>query len=99
MRLVKFVVAGQVARQHARIGRVHVACDDREADAGQRVHAELLEHDHMTVPAADEDEVFDDGVLAGFHLVYSRLVPRLARPGNSVSGLRQGNLRDAQNEY
>ena len=40
----------------------------------------------MTVPAADEDKVFDDGVLAGFHLIYSRLVPRRARPENSSAG-------------
>ena len=61
MNVVVIVMAGNKARQHARIRRMDIAADEREANAGQRLHAELFENRNVAVTAADQDQVFDDG--------------------------------------
>ena len=54
---VERIVPGDVARQHARIGRLHVAGNERHAHPGHRPHAEALQHMHVRMAAADENEI------------------------------------------
>ncbi len=51
------VMPGDEARQHAGIGRQHVARDERHRDAGNGPLGEAVEHIDLGVAAADEDEV------------------------------------------
>ena len=67
MHLVVAVVAGNVARQHARIRGVRIAADHRQSHPGNGPHAEALEHHHMAVPAADEDDIAQDGLVGITH--------------------------------
>lgn len=57
MAFLEAVMPGDIARQHAGIGRLYVACDQGDADAGLRPHAETFQHMHMRVPAANEHEI------------------------------------------
>ena len=50
------VVAGNESGQHARVRRLHHARDKGHAGSRKRRHPELLEDDHVTVAAAEEDE-------------------------------------------
>ncbi len=61
MRVVEAVMPGDQTRQHARVGRVHVAADQRQAHARHGPHAEPLEDGDMAVPAADQHQILDDG--------------------------------------
>ncbi len=59
------VTPGDIAGQHAGIGRLDIASDQRQAHAGRRSHAKALQHMHMGMAAADENEILGDrnGVL------------------------------------
>ena len=70
--LVVAVVAGDVAWQHARVRRVAVAADHRQAHARHRIHAKHLEHDRMAVTAADQHDVAQDRLFAGLHVRFFR---------------------------
>ena len=48
---------GDVARQHARIGGMHVAGYQRRPDPRQGLHGERLEDGDMAVTAADQDQI------------------------------------------
>src|SRR3546814_13548868 len=54
MRVVEAVMPGDQPRQHPGIGRMHVARDQRQAYALDRLHAEGFEDGDMAVPAADQ---------------------------------------------
>ena len=54
-----------ITGQHAGIGRMQVACDQGEAQAGQRVHGKIFQHGQMAVAATDENKVFDDRYCVG----------------------------------
>ena len=60
MNVVVVIMASHKTRQHAGIRRVDVAADEGEANAGQRLHAELSENRDVAVTAADQDQVLDD---------------------------------------
>ena len=61
VRVVESIVPGNQARQHAGVRRVDVARDHGHTQAGDGVHPEQLQHDRVTVPAADQDEVLQHG--------------------------------------
>lgn len=67
MRFVEGVVTRNQPGQHAGIRCMYVAADQREANAGDRLHAEGFEHAHMTVAAADEHKVLEDRDRILFH--------------------------------
>ena len=67
--VVEPVMAGDIARQHARIGGVDVARDQRQPDAGEGLHPEPFEDGHMAVPSPDQDQVLDDGSVPVLHPV------------------------------
>ena len=58
--IVVGVVARDDAGQHARIGCLDVAGDQRDADPGNRRHAESPQHGHVAVTAAEQHQVFHD---------------------------------------
>ena len=58
--VVVAVVARDVTGQHARVGRVGVTADHRQAHAGDGVHAKTSQHPHMAVAAADQHDVAQD---------------------------------------
>ena len=55
--VVEAVVSGDVAGQHARVRRVGIGADHRQAHAGQRLHGEHVQHADVAVAAADQDDV------------------------------------------
>ena len=65
MALVERIVPGDIARQHARIGRLATPGDQDHPHPRHRPHAEALQDMDMGVPAADEDEmlVYRAGLL------------------------------------
>ena len=69
------VVSCNVAREHARVGRLDVAADEGDPDPGHRLHPESLEHDDVAVPAADQHEILDDGCGAGVHDILTGALP------------------------
>ena len=72
MHLVVSVMAGDVAGQHARIRRVRVAADQRQAHARNRLHAEALEHADVTVATADQNDIPQDRLIRLLHRSLSR---------------------------
>ena len=62
--LVVIIKAGDHARQHAGIGRIHLAGDEGEAHTGHRVHAEHAQYADMGMSRADEHDVLQDRCLA-----------------------------------
>ena len=64
----KTVMAGDVARQHARIRRVGIGADHRQAHAGQRLHGKHVQHADVAMAAADQHDVSQHGAGSGFHL-------------------------------
>ncbi len=95
MCLVESVMAGDVTRQHPRIGRMYVPRDERHAHACQRLHAEVLQHGDVAVATTNEYQIFDDGCI-GFHLNSpSRPCgtrPSIASYGHKLASIRM-NLR------
>ena len=80
MNIVIGIVPGQKAWQHARVGRVHIAADHRQAYSGHGMHAKLLEHGDMAMSTANEDQIFDNGRLLPLHICLSEHgYPRLGR--------------------
>ena len=71
--LVVRVVPRDVTREHSRVGRFHVAANERDPDPRHRLHSEALEHDDVAVPAADEHEILDDRGGGGIHGVLSAM--------------------------
>ena len=67
MRLVIAVMAGDQPRQHAGIGRVHLAGDQRQPDAGKLFHGEPAEHLNIGVPRAHQHDVLDDRLVDCLH--------------------------------
>ncbi len=57
---VEIVMAGDPARQHARIGGLDIAGDQGHAHPGHRPHAKAFQHMDMGMPAADEHEILGD---------------------------------------
>ena len=55
------VMPGDVAGQHARIGRHGVRIDQCQPHAGQRVHAPHPQHQRMGMPAADQHQITGQG--------------------------------------
>ena len=80
--VVKVVVTRHQSGQHAGVGRMDIACDQRQPHAGDRVHPEPLEHRNVGVPAAYQDEVLDDGDAALHHLD-ARVRTRVTGPANA----------------
>ena len=62
MGIVEAVMAGDETGQHAGIGRVHLAADQREAHARDRLHAEHAQHRDVRVAGADQHDVLDHGM-------------------------------------
>ena len=60
MRLVEAVLATYQSGQHPRIGRVRLAGDDGDAQAGLAAHGEPAEHLDMRVPSPEQDEIGRD---------------------------------------
>ena len=60
MRFVVRVVPGDEARQHPGVGRMDIAADQGQLDAGNRLHAEALEDGDVAMPPADQHKVLDD---------------------------------------
>ena len=65
--LIVVVVAGNIAWQHARVGRVHVGANHGQAHAGFGLHAKALEHAHMAVAAAYQHDVAGYRLGRGLH--------------------------------
>ena len=51
---------GDIAGQHAGIGRLDIARDQGQADPGGRAHAKALQHMDMSMAATHEDEILSD---------------------------------------
>ena len=73
--LLKGVVPGDIARQHAGIGRLTVAADQGDAHPGHRPHAKALQHANMGMAATDENEVLSDRRTLLHRLHYARALP------------------------
>jgi hypothetical protein len=67
MDVVIRIVPGNKARQHARVWRVHVAADRRQAHPRHWLHAKSLEHGNMAMSASNENQIFDNGRLLPVH--------------------------------
>src|SRR5271166_1075335 len=79
--LLKGVMPRDIARQHARIGRLDVAADQGDAHTGHRPHAKTLQHADMSMAAADENEILSDRNALLHRLHYARAPPgRRAEP-------------------
>ena len=65
--LVEAVVAGDIARQHARIRRVGIAADHGQTHAGHRAHAEVADHADMAVAAAYQYDIAQNGLIRCLH--------------------------------
>ena len=61
------VMAGDAAGQHSRVGSHGFTADQGEARPGHRAHPERLEHGDMRMPAAYQDQIFDDGRFRPLH--------------------------------
>ena len=61
MAVVEGILAGDEARDHARVGGLDVAPDQREPHAGHRLHAETLHHMDMGMAAANQNEILQEG--------------------------------------
>ena len=59
MALLARVESRHVARQHAAVGRLHVARDESHLHARDGVHAQHPEHVHVGVAAAEQHQVLD----------------------------------------
>ena len=64
---IKAVVAGHIAGQHARIRRVRVGANQRDAQARDGLHGQGFEHAYVAVAATHQDEVAQDGAGGGLH--------------------------------
>ena len=64
---VVVVMPCHIAWQHAGVGGVQVGADQREAHAGNRLHAEAFQNAHMAVAAANEHDVAQDRGIRGLH--------------------------------
>ena len=60
VRFIGRVAPGDHPGQHARVGRVNLPGDQREAHAGHRVHAEHAQNADVGVAGADQDHVLDN---------------------------------------
>jgi len=68
MHVGETVMAGDIARQHARIRRVGIGADDRQTHAGQGLHGEHVQHADVAVAAADQHDISQHRAGSGFHL-------------------------------
>jgi hypothetical protein len=90
MHLVEAVMAGDVAGQHAGVGRVGIGADQGQADAGQRAHGEHAQHHHMAVAAADQDDVAQYGAGGLHQRGTSRSRASPCKAARSASGANSG---------
>jgi hypothetical protein len=67
MRFIEAIAARDEAGQHAGIGSMHLAGDQRKPHAGQRLHTEPAQHLHMGMARAYEHDVLDDGLGVRLH--------------------------------
>ncbi len=67
MSVVEAVGPGDQAGQHAGIGRMDLAGDEGETDAGHWFHAEASQHLHMGVSGPDQYHILDDRPGHGLH--------------------------------
>ena len=67
--VVEAIMAGDQAGQHARIGRMGIAADHRDAHAVDRLHGKALDHRDVAVTAAQQNQILDDGRVALIHVV------------------------------
>ena len=65
--IVIVVVARDVAWQHARVRRVAVAADQRQAHTRHGFHTPHLEHDSMAVAPADQHNIAQDRLFTRLH--------------------------------
>mmetsp|Transcript_19466 Transcript_19466/g.64039 ORF Transcript_19466/g.64039 Transcript_19466/m.64039 type:complete len:798 (+) Transcript_19466:675-3068(+) len=75
--LVAVVKPGDVAREHAAVGRLHVAGHQSQPDALERLHAQHAQHVHVAVAAADQDEVRQLRRRVGLHALLHHVRARL----------------------
>ena len=68
--LIKAVMPGHVAGQHARVRRVHIRTNYSQAHAGFGLHAKALEHAHMAVAAAYQHNVAGYRLGRGLHQLF-----------------------------
>jgi hypothetical protein len=87
--LFKGITPRDIPRQHARIGRLDVAADERDARPGHRPHAKALQHADMGMAAADENEILSDrnALLHRLHYARAARVDRLRHPRGRPAGL------------
>jgi len=94
--LVVVVEARDVARQHARVGGVHVPGEEGQAQARYRTPAEAAEHGDVGVAATDQHQVLDDRRARSAHeappIRSGAMVPKAgvmpqppAPPGSSIA--------------
>ena len=69
MHVVKAVMPGDVARQHAGIWRVGIGADQGQARARQRVHRPHVQDHDMAVAAANQDDVAQYGGFRRLHSI------------------------------
>ena len=67
MGFVELIQSGDKPREHARIGRVHLAADQCEPDAGDRIHAEHAQHRDVRMAGADQHDILDDRLSHALH--------------------------------
>ena len=67
MGVVEPVIPGDEAGQHAGIRCMHLAGDQSEAHARNRLHAEHAQHGHMRVASTDQHHVLDDRMGHALH--------------------------------
>ena len=89
MRVIESVVTGNQSGQHPGIGRVHLAADQGEAHARNRLHAEHAQHRHVRVAGAEEHDILEYGMAHRFHADLSR-GDRSAKTEGMASHVRQG---------
>jgi len=63
--LVEAVAAGDEAREHAGIGRAHIAGDQGDPHAGHRAPAEARQHMYMGMAAAHQHQIPHWASIAG----------------------------------
>src|SRR5680860_1136964 len=64
---IKIVMTGDQPRQHARIGRVGSARDERELETQRGPHAKVFEYGHVTVAAARQHQMTAHGRCGIIH--------------------------------
>ena len=91
--LVPRVMSRDVTREHPAVRRVDLLRDERDAHAGDLIHAEHLEHVHVAVTAANEDQVLHHRSNVAVHLPHGSRRNGWASAGSDEAG--SGGLTSA----